>query len=292
MGATIGLFGDLFSIGSAIVGGNSSKNASRNAQAAQISGINNATGQINSGQAAINAALAPYTQAGAGAQAGVNDLLGIYTPGSSGVVDWGAYVQGNPDALANWNAVNGTQAGTPFNGDINAFGQYHYNADGSRRDLEQFRVGATQASGGADAQAAAIANLQNSPLYQSLYRAGEEAVLQNASATGNIRGGNVQRGLANFGSDTLAQVIQQQLANLSGVANSGLDASGTQAGHQGATSTNLANLSTTAGDVNAGGILQRSAINANTLNSIAKSAGSIMDGGGAGNIISSIGKLF
>src|SRR3982750_1551584 len=62
-------------------------------------------------------------------------------------------------------------------------------------------------SNGADAQQAAIDQLRASPGYQSLYRQGEEAVLQNASATGGIRGGNTQRSLADFGADTLATTI-------------------------------------------------------------------------------------
>lgn len=53
-------------------------------------------------------------------------------------VNWGAYVQSNPDALANWNAIRNTSAGRQFNGDINAFGQFHYSADGARRDLAPF----------------------------------------------------------------------------------------------------------------------------------------------------------
>lgn len=292
MGAVIGLFGDLFSIGSSIIGGNSSKKASRNAQAAQIAGLGNAVGSINSGQDAIDAAFAPYSQAGVGAQSAINDLLGISTPGSAGAVDWGAYVQGNPDALANWNAVKGNSDGAQFGGDINAFGQYHYALDGGTRDLTPFTVGATEASGGPGAQQAAIAQLQNSPLYQSLFRTGQEAVLQNGSATGGLRGGNIQNSLANFGSDTLTKVIQQQLANLGGVAGNGLSAASGQAGAQGNTSATIAQLMSQIGDTNAGGILQRGAINANTINGVAKGLGSLTEGGGIGKIIGGIGKLF
>lgn len=77
---------------------------------------------------------------------------------------------------------------------------------------------------GNDAQSAAITALQNSPYYQSLYRNGLQANLANASATGGIRGGNEVRSLANFGADTLAQTIQQQLANLSGLSSMGANA--------------------------------------------------------------------
>ena len=75
-------------------------------------------------------------------------------------------------------------------------------------------------------QQSAITGLEGSPLYQSLYNNGRDAVLANASATGGLRGGNVQTSLANFGRDTLAQTIQQQLANLGGIAGNGQGAAG------------------------------------------------------------------
>ena len=79
---------------------------------------------------------------------------------------------------------------------------------------------------GADQQQVEIDALRASPLYQSLYRNGEEALLQNASATGGLRGGNTERGLADFGSDTLSQVIQQKLAEYAGLVGIGQNASG------------------------------------------------------------------
>jgi hypothetical protein len=66
--------------------------------------------------------------------------------------------------------------------------------------------------GGPEAQQAAIQQLQQSPYYQSLYRRGEEALLQNASATGGIRGGNTARSLADFGADTLSTTIDRAIA--------------------------------------------------------------------------------
>lgn len=81
-------------------------------------------------------------------------------------------------------------------------------------------------TGGAEKQQSAIDALKASPFYQSLYRTGEEAVLQNASATGGLRGGNTQRSLADFGSDTLMQTIQQQLSSLGGLAGMGVGATG------------------------------------------------------------------
>lgn len=79
---------------------------------------------------------------------------------------------------------------------------------------------------GNDKQASEIEALKASPLYQSLYNNGEEAVLQNASATGGLRGGNTERGLADFGADTLSQTIQQKLAEYAGLVGIGTNAAG------------------------------------------------------------------
>jgi hypothetical protein len=60
---------------------------------------------------------------------------------------------------------------------------------------------------GAAQQQSAIDALKASPFYQSLFRTGEETELQDAAATGGVRGGNTQRSLADFGSDTLMKTI-------------------------------------------------------------------------------------
>jgi len=222
----------------------------------------------------------PYINAGTSALTDLNALLGISTPatqGSEGVTDWAAYVAGNPDAMANWNAIKGTK-NDKFGGDINAFGQYHWQGDGARRDLTPFQTGATAGTAAVDgsaAQSGAIASLMNSPLYESLFRNGEQAILQNGSATGGLRGGNIQGSLANFGRDTLSQVIQNQIANLSGVAGAGQNASNVLSAANQNTGQSLAGLYGSIGDTNAGGILQRGAINANTINQVSKGLGSI-----------------
>lgn len=79
---------------------------------------------------------------------------------------------------------------------------------------------------GADEQQGEIDALQESPLYKSLYRTGEESLLANASATGGLRGGNTERSLADFSADTLSQVIAQQLANYGGLVGVGTGADG------------------------------------------------------------------
>lgn len=62
---------------------------------------------------------------------------------------------------------------------------------------------------GPEAQQAAITEIEQSPLFQAQIRQGEEAILQQASATGGLRGGNVQGALAQY----RPQMLQQELAN-------------------------------------------------------------------------------
>lgn len=108
---------------------------------------------------------------------------------------------------------------------------------------------------GGSTQDASIKALQDSPLYQSLFRTGQNTVLANASATGGLRGGNIQNSLANFGSDTLATVIQNQLANLGGLAGQGQSAAlgGGQLGANAASG--IAGLFGNIGNAQANGIL-------------------------------------
>jgi hypothetical protein len=68
--------------------------------------------------------------------------------------------------------------------------------------------------GGPEAEAELIAQQEASPLFQGLLRQGENAILQNASATGGLRGGNVQGALAQFRPELLNQFMQQRYGRL------------------------------------------------------------------------------
>ena len=69
---------------------------------------------------------------------------------------------------------------------------------------------------GPEAQAAQIAQIEADPLYQAQLRQSEEALLQQASATGGLRGGNIQGALAQFRPQMLSQAIADQYARLGG----------------------------------------------------------------------------
>jgi hypothetical protein len=62
--------------------------------------------------------------------------------------------------------------------------------------------------------AGAIAGLKDSPVFKALMQNGQDTILGNASATGGLRGGNVENSLGHLGTDTLAQVYQMMISNL------------------------------------------------------------------------------
>lgn len=144
-------------------------------------------------------------------------------------------------------------------------------------------------SNGGPAQQSAITALQASPFYQSLYRNGLEATLQNASATGGIRGGNTQTGLANFGADTLAQVIQQQMGNLGGLAQLGLGATNSTGAFGAAASNNISNLTQQQGQNSGDAALAQSGALAGIFKNIGSIGSMLVNPSGFGIPGSSIG---
>lgn len=66
-------------------------------------------------------------------------------------------------------------------------------------------------------QEAFVQQQEQSPIFEALARQQEEAILQNASATGGLRGGNVQGALAQFRPALLNQFLTQQYERLGGM---------------------------------------------------------------------------
>jgi hypothetical protein len=140
--------------------------------------------------------------------------------------DWGSYVNGNQDALANWNAIRGTQSDT-FGGDIAKFGQYHYGQDGSRRDLSAFT---TPAQNGSQASAAALDTFRGSTGYQDLLKTGLGSVNANAYASGMGDSGATLKALQDRGTNIANTSAQQWLGNLGNLMSAGGQARGLVAG--------------------------------------------------------------
>jgi hypothetical protein len=127
--------------------------------------------------------------------------------------------------------------------------------------------------GGTDAQAAAIKALQESPQFTSALQQGTNSILQNASATGGLRGGNTQAALAQFSPSLLAATINDQYTKLGGIASMGLGAA-TQTGNFGqASSNNVTQLLQQQGAAQAGAYLNQGKQEANMFNSIGQGLG-------------------
>ena len=121
---------------------------------------------------------------------------------------------------------------------------------------------------GNQAQTDAINGIKSSSEYDQLNQQGQNAILQNASATGGLRGGNVQAALGQFSPQLLNQLIQQHLQGLGGISSMGESAAagvgnaGLQTGQANAA------LLGQAGAATAGGQLAVGAGAQNSLNSI------------------------
>lgn len=110
---------------------------------------------------------------------------------------------------------------------------------------------------GPEAQQAYVTQQEQNPLFQSLARQQEEAILQNASATGGLRGGNVQGALAQFRPQLLNQFLEQQYTRLGGMTQLGQrSAAGVGASGMDAASS-IAELLGKRGEAQAGGALAR-----------------------------------
>lgn len=108
---------------------------------------------------------------------------------------------------------------------------------------------------GAAAQKNAISGIESSDYFKSTAQQGENAILQNASATGGLRGGTTQGALAQFRPQLLNQLVQQQYQNLGGITALGQN-SAAQTGNSGMQSANnISGLLAQQGQARAGGYI-------------------------------------
>lgn len=147
---------------------------------------------------------------------------------------------------------------------------------------------AISGAAGPEAQQELIAQIEAGPEYQSLVRSGEEAILQSASATGGLRGGNVQEALAKFRPEVLSSLIRDKYMQFGDIAGRGQNAAaGVGAAGMG-TGANIAQLLQQQGAAIAGGQLARGQATANLWGNI---AGGIGLAGGLG-YLDGLGGLF
>lgn len=81
-----------------------------------------------------------------------------------------------------------------------------------------------------------------SPQYQALINEGEEAILQNAAASGQLRGGNTLDALRSFRPSVLADVLNQQYNRLGGFSTTGANMALNQANFGQTKANNVGNL--------------------------------------------------
>ena len=121
---------------------------------------------------------------------------------------------------------------------------------------------------GPQAQQSYISGVEGGAEFQGLVRQGEEAILQNASATGGLRGGNVQGALAQFRPGVLSALLQQQYGRLAGLENIGSTANINLANARGQLGANVANSLTGAAAASAKGMVGAAAANAQAYQGI------------------------
>lgn len=277
-----GLIAGAGALGGAAISGGAAKSAARTSQQAADASI----AEQRAAREQLTQLLQPYTQSGIPALQAQMNLLGI----APQQTNWTAFAQSNPELMAAYNQQGGGQM-------VNIMGRNVMIPGGQRMPLEQFaqqwqatRGGDLSAfqTGGAQGQQQAINQFEQSPMFQALARQGETAILQNASATGGLRGGNVQGALGQFRPALLNQQIQQQFQNLQGLTALGQSsAAGVGAGGFQAAG-NIGNIM--AGNaVNQGNAtLARANAISGGIGDIANAAGGLFGGMGGGSLTSAL----
>lgn len=250
--------------GGALLGGLMSSSATSSAASTQAGAAQAGIDEQRRQFAEVQKLLAPYVQAGQGAIGGFQPYQAA---GRTAFEQQMALLGLAPETQEQGGGGGG--GGGFFGGGIPGIGNIFSSPSGQSIKF----VGGES---GRAAQQAAINQIEQNPLFQSQIRQGEEALLQRASATGGLRGGNIQAALAQFRPQMLQQAIEQQYGRLGGIAGTGLgvteqlyrggQASATgQASAAGTLGSNVANLLGQQGAAQAGGQLAGAAPFANLL---------------------------
>lgn len=206
----------------------------------------------------------------------VQALLNPYVQAATGTFDGAAYLRANPDVAAD-----------PYYG---THPEEHYKRVGQLEGRQgsyssQGSLGAQQdlvGLNGADAQRAAVSGIENSPLFQSLLGQGENAMRQNASATGGLRGGNFQGALAQFRPSMLSAAIADQYSRLGGLTSIGQNAAAGVGNSGAAMANNNANLLGQLGSIQAGNALAQGRASQQAIGGITQGLGAAFGALGGG----------
>lgn len=129
--------------------------------------------------------------------------------------------------------------------------------------------------GGAAKQQESISALEQSPQFQMLQQQGENALLQQASATGGLRGGNIQAALAQFRPQLLSQLIESQYGKLSGLTGIGQASAAGQAAAAQQQGSDIASLLGQQGAAQAGAALASGQGQAQAWGNVGQAIGSV-----------------
>jgi len=142
---------------------------------------------------------------------------------------------------------------------------------------------------GVGPQRDAIQAIEGGEEFAALTRQGENAILQNASATGGLRGGNTQDALAQFRPQVLSALIDQQYNRLGGLTSMGQSSAAGQAAMGQQAGNNISNLMQQQGAAQAGGALAQGQAWGNVFGQVSQLGGAMLTGaianpfGGLGN---------
>ena len=126
---------------------------------------------------------------------------------------------------------------------------------------------------GDQAQQAALDAINQGPQLNTAIQLGENALLQNASATGGLRGGNTQEALALLRPQLFSQAIDQRYQQLGGLAAAGQSAAAGQGNAGLAVAGNIGNALSQRGQAIAGAALARGQATQNLVGNITGAIG-------------------
>ena len=317
--------------GASVIGGISQSKASKKATRAQQQAADQSIAEQRRQFDAMQSLLRPYVNAGGPALQGLMDLAGLspaqtnwtayaqsnpqlmaayqaqqqqprgVTPAQGGVgAPYGLgemFVGGLPQ-------ISGSGRGGMFAEDM-AFGGGTFDIGGGQvapsgpMSLEQFAQQYYAQNGGDlsafqdNPQARAVAQIEGQPMFQAIARQGEEAILQNASATGGLRGGNTQGALARFRPELLNQFINQQYGRLAGLTELGQNAAAGVGSAGLSTGANIGNVLMSRGQATAAGAGAQGQIFANTIGNLGGIfAGGMRPSGPSGGLVGSVNSAF
>lgn len=135
---------------------------------------------------------------------------------------------------------------------------------------------------GAANQQNAVSAIENSSFFQAQLKQGENALLQTASATGGLRGGNTQGALATLAPQLLQSTYQNQLSNIGQLMSLGQNSAAMQGNAGMNMASNIGQQLVNQGQYAADARMARAAANTGLVNSISGLGGAMLTGGFGG----------